>query len=95
MNEENQVMPYQEALKIVGAVMEEEHIKEPGRRILTVYDGQNRELCWFDAEEIMNELSQQEGGLPKKAEEIKVKAVDLVLHQIPVWAVKNCKIDQS
>ena len=60
---EPRYIPYEVALKIVGAVMEEEHLYEPERRILTVYDIQDRELCWFDAEEIMAELAQQEGGL--------------------------------
>jgi hypothetical protein len=87
MNEENQFVPYEEALALVGAVMEEEHIHEPERRILTVYDKQDRELCWFDAEEIMAELAAREGGLPKKADEVKAAAVELILHQIPAWVL--------
>ena len=50
-------IPYEVAKKIVGAVMEEEHLQEPDRRILTVYDLSNKEICWFDAEEIMEELA--------------------------------------
>ncbi|MFU8819463.1 MAG: hypothetical protein ACNA74_07065 [Desulfurivibrio sp.] len=87
--EETRFVPYEVALKIVGAVMEEEHLREPERRILTVYDIENRELCWFDAEEIMAELAQQDGGLPKKADEVKAKAVELILRQIPVWVLKG------
>ena len=86
---EPRYIPYEVALKIVGAVMEEEHLYEPERRILTIYDIQDRELCWFDAEEIMAELAQQEGGLPKKADEVKARAVELIMHQIPVWVVKG------
>lgn len=89
MSEEISFVPYEEALKLVGAVMEEEHIQEPERRVLTVYDKKDRELCWFDAEEIMAELAAQEGGLPKNEDELKAKAVDLVLHQIPAWAVES------
>jgi len=87
--EETRFVPYEVALKVVGAVMEEEHLEEPDRRILTVYDIEDRELCWFDAEEIMAELAQQEGGLPKKADEAKAQAVELILRQIPVWALKG------
>lgn len=87
--EEPRFIPYEVALKIVGAVMEEEHLQDPQRRILTVYDIEDRELCWFDAEEIMAEMAQQEGGMPKKADEVKAKAVELVLKQIPVWVVKG------
>ncbi len=89
ISEEPSFIPYEVALKVVGAVMEEEHLQDPQRRILTVYDIEDREICWFDAEEIMAELAQQDGGLPKKADEVKAKAVELILHQIPVWAVKG------
>lgn len=89
ISEEPRFIPYEVALKVVGAVMEEEHLQDPQRRILTVYDIEDREICWFDAEEIMAELAQQDGGLPKKADDLKAKAVELILHQIPVWAVKG------
>ncbi|ADH86384.1 hypothetical protein [Desulfurivibrio alkaliphilus] len=89
MSEEVSFLPYEEALKLVGAVMEEEHIHEPDRRVLTVYDKNERELCWFDAEEIMAELAAKEGSLPKKEDELKAKAVELILHQIPAWAAEQ------
>lgn len=89
MTEEITFIPYEVAKKIVGAVMEEEHIQEPDRRILTVYDLNNKEICWFDAEEIMEELATQEGGIPKNKDDMKAAAVELVLHQIPKWAVEN------
>ncbi|MDF1615180.1 hypothetical protein [Desulfurivibrio dismutans] len=89
MSDEVSFLPYEEALKLVGAVMEEEHIHEPDRRVLTVYDKNERELCWFDAEEIMAELAAMEGGLPKKEDDLKAKAVELVLHQIPTWAAEQ------
>ena len=89
MSSENDFIPFEVAQKIVGAVMEEEHIREPDRRILTVYDLKNRELCWFDAEDILAEVAEREGGLPKKQDDVKAKAVELILHKIPAWAVEG------
>lgn len=89
MSDEVQFIPYELAKKVVGAVMEEEHIHEPGRRILTVYDLKNRELCWYDAEDILAEVAAREGCLPKNKDEVKIKAVELILHMIPEWAVEE------
>lgn len=89
MTEETKCIPFELARKIVGAVMEEEHIHEPDRRVLTVYDINDHEICWFDAEEIMAEMAQAEGGIPKNQDEMKAKAVELIMHQIPEWAVKD------
>lgn len=89
MSDEVQFIPYALAKKLVGAVMEEEHIHEPGRRILTVYDMKDRELCWYDAEDILAEVAEKEGGLPKNKDEVKVRAVELILHMIPEWAVEE------
>ena len=87
MTEEVKFIPYEQALKIVGNVIEEEHVYEKNRRILTVYDKQENELCWFDAEEILAEVKQDANV--KESDEIKQAAVDLILHQIPEWALEN------
>lgn len=94
-SEETQCIPFELAQKLVGAVMEEEHLHEPGRRILTVYDLRDREICWFDAEDIMAEMASGEGGVPKKEDEMKAKAVELILHQIPAWAVEGLLAAQT
>ncbi len=84
MSEEDQrFIPYEMAMKIVGNVIEEEHLEESNRRILTVYDKHGRELCWYDAEEILSEV---EG---KDMESRKTAAVELIMHQIPEWAVDD------
>ena len=80
-------IPYKTALKIVGNVIEEEHIQEKNRRILTVYDKQGNELCWYDAEEILAEV--QQGGTIKDSDALKQAAVEMILHQIPDWAVED------
>jgi len=90
MHAENmQCIPYEVAKKLVGAVMEEEHLHEANRRVLTVYGTYDQEICWFDAEDIFAEMADSEGGIPKNDEDMKAKAVELVLHQIPKWAVED------
>lgn len=79
MTEEMKCIPYELALKIVGNVIEEEHISEPNRRILTVYDKNGKEICWFDAEDVLAEAKDKS----------KESAVDLILRQIPEWAVDD------
>lgn len=95
MSDEINFIPYEVAKKIVGAVMEEEHLHEPGRRILTVYDLKDRELCWYDAEDILDEVAEREGGLPKDKDEVKIKAVELILHMIPEWAVEGIMAEMA
>jgi len=85
MTEQNEFIPYEVAKEIVGNVIEEEHIREENRRILTVYDKSGRELCWFDAKEILDEIK----DCGKKGDDLKIAAVEHILHQIPVWAVEN------
>ncbi|MCK5340669.1 MAG: hypothetical protein KAJ60_06315 [Desulfobulbaceae bacterium] len=84
MSEEIQFLSYEEARKIVGAVMEEEHIQEANRRILTAYDVDGKELCWYDADEIMSEIKNPS----KNEDENKAAAVEIVLHQIPEWVLQ-------
>lgn len=79
MTEEVKCIPYELAMKIVGNVVEEEHIHEPNRRILTVYDKNGKEICWFDAADVLSET--KDGS--------KEAAVELILHQIPEWAVDD------
>ncbi len=78
VEETTQFIPYEVAQKIVGAVQEEEHVHDLNHRILTVYDLDNRELCWFDHDEIMAEVE------PKTKE----AAVEHIMHHIPKWAVE-------
>ena len=85
MSEEIKFVPYEVAQKIVGEIVDEEHLHEANRRIMTVYDVDGRELCWFDTEEIMAEL-----GITKPdTDEAKAAAVEHAFKHIPVWAVEE------
>ena len=74
-------LSYEEALKIVAAIQEEEDIHNNNRRILTVYNQDNKEVCWFDYEETMAAV----GDVP--AGERKVSVQNYILKHIPSWAL--------
>lgn len=80
MSEEIKFLPYEEARDLVAAIQEEENIREQDKRILTVYNHDNRELCWFDFEE----LAKAVGEVPK--DQVKEAYQDYILKHIPEWA---------
>jgi hypothetical protein len=85
VTEEIKFVPYEVAKKIISEIVDEEHLHEANRRIMTVYDIDGQELCWFDTEDIMTEL-----GITKPdTEEAKEAAVEHAFHHIPVWAVED------
>jgi hypothetical protein len=85
VSEEIKFVPVEVARKIVSEIVDEEHLHDPDRRIMTVYDIGGKELCWFDTAEIMVDL-----GITKTdTDEAKAAAVDYVFKHIPVWAVEE------
>ncbi len=73
-------LPRDEALKIVAAIQEEEDIDRQNHRILTVYNQDNKEICWFDYKEVM-EAVLAEGNTREKSD-----VQDYILRHIPDWA---------
>ena len=71
-----------EAVQLVGAIQEEEDIDRENRRILTVYNCDDKELCWFDYEEILASVSDVAKSEKKEAVQ------NYILSHIPAWAVK-------
>lgn len=84
--EEISFLPYETALQLVGAIQEEEHPRENNRRVFTVYDRNNRELCWFDADETIAELTGPVVKPPRK-EELQPKLEAYILNHIPEWVL--------
>jgi hypothetical protein len=76
-------LTYDQALKTVGAIQEEEHPYENNRRIFTVYDVKGNELCWFDADEITAKVAP--GSVEPKKDEIQPLVEDYILNHIPDW----------
>ena len=72
-------LPFEEAVNIVGAIQEEEDIDDPNHRIFTVYSKNNKELCWFDFDEVVQEVQ------PVKGDKGKEQVTTYILHRIPDW----------
>lgn len=81
MSDEINFLSYEEAVQIVGAIQEEEDIEQPNRRILTVYNKNDKEICWFDFEEVMADVGEVEAGEKKEAVQ------NHILNHIPDWAL--------
>ena len=80
-DQEISFLTYEQAVKIVAAIQEEEDIHQQDRRILTVYNHDNKEICWFDYEEVLASV----GDVP--AGERKESVQNYVLNRIPDWAL--------
>ena len=74
--DEPRYLPYEEAKKLVADVVEMEHPTEDGKRIFNVYNHRGDAICWFDADEVEDEIEAQE------FEDIK----EHILHFVPEWA---------
>jgi hypothetical protein len=78
-NEEIQFLSFAEAAQLVGAIQEEEDVEIANKRILTVYSKDDKELCWFDFEEVMQDVGEIEAGERKEAVQ------NYILQRIPAW----------
>jgi hypothetical protein len=70
-------VPYEKAKEIVADVIEMEDPTQGGKRIFNVYNHAGKPICWFDADEVEQEIKAEE------FEDIK----EHLLHFIPDWAV--------
>ncbi len=81
MSEEDiRFISYAEAVKLVAAIQEEEDLDEPERRVLSVYNHDDEEICWFDFDEVMTAVGEVPAGERKEAVQ------NYILHRIPDWA---------
>lgn len=77
-------LPYDEAVRLVAAIQEEEDLDDPNRRILTVYSKQDKELCWFDFEEVM-----RDAGVQNNDQAAKEKVTEYIMHHLPDWVLES------
>ena len=77
-------LPYDEAVRLVAAIQEEEDLDDPDRRVLTVYSKQEKELCWFDFEEVM-----RDAGVQKNDQAAKEKVTEYIMHHLPDWVLES------
>ena len=81
--EEQKFISYDEAARLVGAIQEEEDVEDVNRRILMVYSKDDKELCWFDFDEVMAAVGTVEAGEKKEAVQ------NYILHRIPDWVFER------
>lgn len=74
-------LSFQEAMRVVAAIQEEEDINNPDKRVLTVYNHDDKELCWFDYDELIEEVG------PVGKGELKEAVQNYILNHIPDWAL--------
>jgi len=82
--QDTRYLSYEEAVKIVGAIQEEEHPVDFNRRIFTVYDQHDKEICWFDAEDTIAIVAPDR--INSKKEEIQPLVEAYILNHIPDWS---------
>lgn len=82
-DEQIKFLSFDQAMGLVAAIQEEEDLDDPERRVLTVYDHEERELCWFDFDETMKAVGQVEKSQLKEAVQ------DYILHHIPEWVLEG------
>lgn len=80
-DQEIKFLPREQAVQLVAAIQEEEDIHQPDRRILTVYNHDNKEVCWFDFQEVMEEVADVPKGEKKEAVQ------EFILTHLPDWAM--------
>ncbi len=79
-DQEIKFLPRDKAVDVVAAIQEEEDIHNNDKRILTVYNYDDKEVCWFDYAEVLADV----GDVPADQ---RVEAVqDYILNHIPDWA---------
>ena len=74
-------LPFKQAASLVAAIQEEEDIHRQDKRILTVYNHANKEICWFDYDDLIAEVC------PGMKNPDKDMVQDYILHRIPDWAL--------
>lgn len=74
-------LPYDEAVRIVAAIQEEEDIHQPDRRVFTVYNQADKEICWFDFDEVIRDIGQVDKREEKQA------VSEYILNRIPDWVL--------
>ena len=78
-DQEIKFLKYEDAVHLVGAIQEEEDIDRENHRILNVYSTDDRELCWFDFQDVMAEVAAE----PKA--DLKAAVQNYILNHIPEW----------
>ncbi|MEA2115492.1 MAG: hypothetical protein U9P36_08900 [Thermodesulfobacteriota bacterium] len=79
--EEIRFLSFEDASRIVAAIQEEEDIEDQNHRIFTVYSKEDRELCWFDYDDVISDVN------PGKGDDGRQMVTNYILHRIPDWVL--------
>jgi hypothetical protein len=79
--EEIRFLSFEEASRIVAAIQEEEDIEELDHRIFTVYSKDDKELCWFEYDDVISEVN------PGKGDDAREMVTNYIMHRIPDWVL--------
>ena len=74
-------LPYDKAVEVVAAIQEEEDVDQPNRRVLTVYNHDDKEICWFDFDSVMAAVKEE--GKTDNKEDVQ----EYILNRIPDWVL--------
>jgi hypothetical protein len=74
-------LPFEDAVKFVGAIQEEEDVEDGNCRVFMVYSKENKELCWFDFEEVIKDVE------PVKGDKGREQVTEYIMHRIPNWVL--------
>ena len=77
-------LPYEEAVRLVVAIQEEEDIDDPDHRILTVYSHQDKPLCWYDFDEVMRDAEIRHNDPAAKE-----KVTEYIMRHLPDWVLES------
>ncbi len=82
-DEQMKFLSFEQAVTLVAAIQEEEDLDQPEKRVLTVYNHDDKEMCWFDFEETIAAVG------PVEKSDIKEAVQNYILHHIPEWVLED------
>ena len=81
-DDEIRFLSFEQASDLVSAIQEEEDVEDTSHRIFTVYSKDDKELCWFDFDEIVKKVN------PVKGDKGREQVTEYILHHIPDWILE-------
>lgn len=81
--EQMKFLSLEQAISLVAAIQEEEDRDNPAKRVLMVYNHDDKEMCWFDFDETLAAVGPVDKSLIKEAVQ------NYILHHIPDWVLED------
>lgn len=81
--EQMKFLSFEQAVSLVAAIQEEEDRDNPEKRVLMVYNHDDKEMCWFDFDETLAAVGPVDKSLVKEAVQ------NYILKHIPDWVIED------